>query len=424
MISGLSIDEQATFDGLLGLLRGYSGSNLTRLAHYEMKHRAQHLGIAIPGEVAAKLGTVLGWSAKAVDVLNSRCRLEGFSSSADLDSLGMAELMRGNSVIAESRQHGLSSLIYGTGFLVSTRGDESIGEPPVVITGKDGLSGTGSWDRRRRALSDFLSVIDVDDQGDPVEFVLYLPGVNISCRQTGSGWSVERDEHPFGVPVEPLPYRPYDRRPLGRSRITPAVMSLNAAAVRSVARSEMTAELYSVAQRLLLGVGEDAFTDSNGQPTNSLRAVFGRVWAIPRDEDGELPDVKEFSGASQQPHMDQLRSLAQMFSGETSIPLASLGISADANPTSADSYYAAREDLITEAEDTTDSWSPAWSRTMVRALAMLNDWSADEIPAEVAALAPKWRPAQYQSRAALADAGSKTIDKFPWLADSDLGLEL
>lgn len=421
-IPGLDSFEQDAFDGLLSALREKTPRNLLRASYYDMKNAVRHLGIAMPADVAAKVGTVLGWSAKAVDILNTRCRLEGFTADADLDSMGLGEISRANMLDTESRQSGLSSLLHGTAFVVTTLGDTASGEPPVIITGKDGLGGTGTWDRRKRAVTSFLSVIETDEKGDPSEFVLYLPNLNISCARNGAGWIVDRRRHVYGVPVDPLPYRPRLERPLGRSRISRAVMSLHDAAVRSVIRSELTAELYSVAQMILLGVDESAFVDSSGAPSGAFKSVFGRLWAIGRDENENLPDVKQFSGASQQPHMDQLRSLAQMFSGETAIPLASLGISADANPTSAQAYEAARADLVTEAEDTTDAWSPAWSRTAARALQMFNGW--DAIPAEVAAIAPKWRPAQYQSRAALADAAQKTVSTFPWLAETDLGLEL
>lgn len=37
---------------------------------------------------------------------------------------------------------------------------------------------------------------------------------------------------------------------------------------------------------------------------------------------------------------------------------------------------------------------------------------------------PTWRSHMFVSRGAAADAGSKTIDKAPWLAETEVGLEL
>jgi hypothetical protein len=117
-----------------------------------------------------------------------------------------------------------------------------------------------------------------------------------------------------------------------------------------------------------------------------------------------------------------LKQQAQMFSGETSIPLTSLGVSDMSNPTSADSYIASREDLIAEAEGATDDWAPAFRRSMMRALAIANDLS--EIPEEWRTLNTKWRSPVYLSRAAQADAGTKQLAAVPWLAETEVGLEL
>jgi hypothetical protein len=205
-------------------------------------------------------------------------------------------------------------------------------------------------------------------------------------------------------------------------------MSLHDSALRTVIRSEVTAEIYSAPQRVLLGADESAFKDANGEMKSTWQAVLGRVWAIPDDPDADpgdrRADIKEFAGASQQPHVDQLRAWAQLFAGETSIPLASLGISGDANPTSEGAYDAGRDDLLSEAEGTTDGWSPAWENTFVHAMQMLNNWSEDRVPKEIRRTRARWCDVRTPSRAAAADAAMKTLTMFPWLADTELGLEL
>src|SRR5699024_4047749 len=107
-------------------------------------------------------------------------------------------------------------------------------------------------------------------------------------------------------------------------------------------RTEVAAEFYSAPQRVLLGSDESAFRNQDGSIKTAWQAILGRVWAVPDDDGAATPraDIKEFTQASQQPHVDQLRAWAQLFAGETSIPLSSLGISGDANPTSSDAYAA------------------------------------------------------------------------------------
>jgi hypothetical protein len=154
--------------------------------------------------------------------------------------------------------------------------------------------------------------------------------------------------------------------------------------------------------------------------------MLGRIKGIPDDPeaDGNLAraDVKQFPAASPAPHIEQLKQQAMLFSGETSIPLTSLGVSDQSNPVSADSYIASREDLIAEAEGATDDWAPPLRRAMTRAMAMANGETS--VPAEWRSVAPKWRSPVYLSRAAQADAGVKQLAAIPWLADTEIGLEL
>jgi hypothetical protein len=112
--------------------------------------------------------------------------------------------------------------------------------------------------------------------------------------------------------------------------------------------------------------------------------------------------------------------LAQMFSGETGIPVGELGIIGDANPTSAEALQASRDDLIATAEQTTDDWSPDLSSAVTRALRMLGKGAVpDNLDVR-----PLWRNPMHVSRAAAADAGTKVIAQFPWLAETEVGLEI
>ena len=46
------------------------------------------------------------------------------------------------------------------------------------------------------------------------------------------------------------------------------------------------------------------------------------------------------------------------------------------------------------------------------------------VPPEWQSIEPKWRSPVYLSRAAQADAGMKQLTAVPWLAESEVGLEL
>ncbi|MFF1531516.1 phage portal protein, partial [Cellulomonas sp. NPDC058312] len=79
-------------------------------------------------------------------------------------------------------------------------------------------------------------------------------------------------------------------------------------------------------------------------------------------------------------------------------------------------------DLIAEAEGATDDWAPALRRSMIRALAIAN--GEKSIPDKWRTVDTKWRSPVYLSRAAQADAGAKQLATVPWLAETEVGLEL
>lgn len=426
-VPGLTDDEERILNLLVEQLNNKSRRNSLRSAYYDGKYAVRQIGSVIPPQYA-KLGLVLGWSAKAVDTLGRRCNLDTFVwPDGDLADLGFRDAWDQNFLGQEIASARTASLIHGVSFLINTQGVE--GEPKSLVHAKDALNATGQWNTRKRALDSLLSVTSWDRKGGGTitGFVLYLPGVTISADKTDGQWQIDRSTHPWGVPAEPMIYKPRTGRPLGSSRISRAVMSLHNQALRTVIRLEAHMDLYAIPKMVLLGANESIFKNPDGSMKTSWQVVMGRIFGIPDDDDAPSDalaraDVKQFSAESPEPQITALKQQAMLFSGETSIPLTSLGVSDLSNPTSADSYIASREDLIAEAEGATDDWSPSLRRMMLRALAIQN--GMDTIPAEWQSIEPKWRSPIYLSRAAAADAGLKQMQAVPWLAETEVGLEL
>jgi hypothetical protein len=425
MVPGLSEDEQATLDRLVEQLDAKTHRNLLRASYYDGKRALRQVGTVIPPQYY-RLGIVLGWSAKAVDILARRCNLDGFVwPGGDLGSIGGPEVWEDNHLGSEVSSGLISSLIHGVSFLVATKGGP--GEPPALLHAKDPLNATGEWNGRTRRLDNLLSVTGRDDKGKPTSFALYLPNLTIICDRGSAGWEItDRQEHPWGMTAEALVYKPRVGRHFGTSRISRAVMSLHDQALRTVIRMEGHMDVYSFPQLWLLGADEAIFKNADGTMKAGWQLMLGRVLGIPDNDDApvgqERADVKQFSAQDPDPHIKALKQQAMLFSGETSIPLTSLGVSDMSNPTSADSYIASREDLIAEAEGATDDWGPPLRRSYQRALAMANGLT--EIPAEFRTIDAKWRSPVYVSRAAAADAGAKQLASMPWLAETEVGLEL
>lgn len=422
-------DEDRTLNHLLEQLDAKQHRNQLRAHYYDMRHASRLVGSVIPPQYW-QLGIVLGWSAKAVDILARRCNLDGFVwPDGDLDDIGFSDVWESNNLGSEVSQGTISSLIHSTAFVINTRGDTSAGEPEALVHFKDAMNATGTWNARARRLDNLLSITSRDEKGEPDGLALYLDGVTIVAEKVAGAWKVDRQEHVYGVPAEPLVYKPRIGRPFGSSRISRAVMSLQDQATRTVVRLEAHSDIYAIPDLWMFGADQSIFKNADGSLKAAWQVVMGRLKAIPDDTEQTDPalaraDVKRFDAASPQPHLDALKQQAMLFSGETSIPLTSLGVSDMSNPTSADSYIASREDLISEAEGATDDWRPALRRAMVRALAMKNGIKMADVPASWATIDTKWRSPIYLSRSQQADAGTKIIAADPSLEGTEVGYEL
>lgn len=425
-VDGLSSDENVVANRLLAKLDSKLKRNLMRTASYDGKRAARQVTAVLPPQYQ-RLAVVLGWTAKSVDLLARRCNLDGYTwADGELGDLGFAEVWDANMLGPEAGMGTTSSLIHSTTFAITTRGGD--GEPDPLIQFRDATQATGDWNPRARRLSTLLTVTSYDNNGDLSSFVLYLPNLTITCAKQGRGWkAIDRQEHLWGVPAEPLPYKPRLGRPFGQSRITRPQMGLQDAGVRELLRLEGHMDVYSFPEMWMLGADPSIFRDQSGAVKRVWDVMIGRIKGIPDDEDATNPraDVKQMQAASPEPHLAALNALSKLFAREASLPDSSLAITDFANPTSADAYDASQYDLIAEAEGATDDWTPGMRRTMVRALAMKNGIAGDEaVPKEWLSIAPKWRDPRYVSRAAQADAGLKQLQALPWLAETEVAAEL
>ena len=421
-IPGLDDDEGRTLNLLLEQLANKEPRNLLRSSYYDGKHTARQVSAIVP-PMYHRLAMVLGWSGKAVDALARRCTLDGFTwPNGDLSELGAGEVYDDNQLRVEINSAVVSSLLHGVAFLVNTRGEDD--EPKSLIHVRDARHATGTWNHRRRSLDDLVSVQSWDDAGRPTALALYLDGLTITAEKDSGTWSVERSEHGWGVPAEPLVYKYRHGRPFGSSRISRPVMSIHDQALRELPRLEGHLDVFSFPELWMLGADETIFKNDDGTTKASWQVVMGRLKGIPDDEDATNPraDVKQFGASSPEPHLAAINGFAKLFAGETSLLDSALAITDVSNPTSAESYDASQYELIAEAEGATDDWSRSLRRAMVRALAIRNGETS--IPDGWKSIDTKWRDPRYLARSAKADAGAKTLAAAPELAGTEVGYEL
>lgn len=390
--------------------------NKLRKRYYQGKNALKDLGIAIPPQLQ-KTEMVLGWAAKSVDMLAARSLFDGFVYK-DGDSSGIEEILRQNNFNVMYRQAVKSELIHSCAFVTVSKGGP--GEPEVIVSAYSAECAAAIWDMRRKRIECGFTVIEVDeDTKIPIQINLYNDAAVYEIRRLGGAWSFQRLPHRLGRPLmEPLVYSPELDRPLGKSRISRAVMSIVDSGVRASLRAEISAEFFTTPQRYLLGADEKLFNEKS-----KWEAYIGNIFAVtPNPETGENPQYGQLSQMSMQPHVDYLRSLAAQFAGETGIPISSLGVIHD-NPASAEAIYAAKEDLIIEAESLNGTNGLALRNIGLMIHAIKNNTTIEGLSDAEKSIMPKFRNPAMPSVVSQSDAIIKQISALPWIADSDVALE-
>ena len=403
-VPGLTVPENDVLNELLDTLSAKAHINLRRSRYVDAKQTTRHLGIAVPPQLE-DVETVIGWPEKSVSALEARIDLDGFVlPGGTADDFGVNAIWSANRLSVEATEAHTSALKYGVAFLAVMMDDA----PQPVIRNLSPTNSTVIWDRNKRRAAAGVTVTRGTTQSVE-QFILYLPDQIVTGTYRDSRWSLERVPHRLGrCPIAVLPYRPSSESPLGRSRVTQAVMSITDRAVRSLLRMEVSAEFYSSPQRAILGADESMFMDADGNPVPKWTATVSRYLAAPlvEGEDGKThqPSIQQFPQMTMQPHMDMVRSDAAMFAGETAIPVNALGIIHD-QPASDAAMLTAYLDLNKLAERAHDSFGYGWSDAMQMAIQMRDGF----LPDGAEELAPRFRDPSTPTRASVADAVTKEI---------------
>jgi hypothetical protein len=190
-------------------------------------------------------------------------------------------------------------------------------------------------------------------------------------------------------------------------------------AIRTSLRMEVGAEFYSAPQRYMLGADEKAFTGPNGEKKTGWEAIMGRMLAIARDEDGEIPTVGQFAQISMQPHIEMMREIASEFAGETNLPVGTLGIVHD-NPSSDAAMHTAYLDLNADAESTHEPFGAAWVDAMKDAIVINGTGKFEDLEL----LSAKWRDPATPTKSSASAAAVALVTAGILPADSDVALEM
>lgn len=300
---------------------------LLRYKYYEMKNGIKYFRTLIPAEFMWMAET-LGWCGKAVDSLADRLSFREFRN----DNFNLNEIyaMNNGDILPDSAM--LSALISSCCFVYIS--PDADGFPRLQVI--DGGNATGDIDPITGLLKEGYAVITRDKNGNPDVEAYFVAG-RTEYYQHNHLIRVDANAAPYPLLV-PIIYRPDAMRPFGHSRISRACMNLMQGALRTLLRSEVSAEFYSFPQRYITGLDPDA------EEMDKWKATISTLLTFTRNEDGGETKLGQFSQQSMSPYTEQLRTFAALFAGETGLTLDDLGFVTD-NPSSADAIKASHENL-------------------------------------------------------------------------------
>lgn len=201
----------------------------------------------------------------------------------------------------------------------------------------DGNNATGEINPITYLLFEGYAVLERDRQtGEPVKEAYFDDQKTVYYEK---GRNPRIMKHNAGCPLlVPVIFKPDATRPFGHSRITRACMKLQDGAIRTIKRSEISAEFFSFPQKWATGVSQDH------DDFDKWQAAMSAMMMLEKDMDGSHPIVGQFAQQSMTPHIDQLKMFAAAFAGETGLTLDDLGFPS-ANPSSADAIRSTHENL-------------------------------------------------------------------------------
>ena len=311
-----------------------------RYTFYEMKNLTFDFGISSPPELKY-WNSIVGWCARAVDSLADRLDFHGFRDDV-FDLQGIYDL-NNKDILFDSAI--LGALISSCDFIYVSE-DES-GFPRLQVI--DGGNATGIIDPITGMLNEGYAVLERDESCNPIKEA-YFTYEYTAYYENGNLVDTRTNKAPYPCLV-PFVFRPDSVRPFGHSRISRACMSIVGSALRTIKRSEISAEFYSFPQKWATGL------DPTVQEMDKWMAAMSAMMKFTLNEDGnDHVKVGQFTQQSMAPHVEQLKMFASLFAGECGLTTDDLGFSG-VNPSSYDAIRASHENLRLTAKKAQKSFN-------------------------------------------------------------------
>ena len=346
-----------------------------RYKYYEMKNHMRKVSALIPPEFRT-LTYALGWCGKAVDTLSDRIVFDGFDNDIaqlnEIYKLNNADVLNGSAV--------LSALISSCSFLYVGQRDD--GYPTIECI--DGGNATGDIDTTTNLLREGYAVLKRDNYGTPELEAYFLP-YRTEYYQGGKLVDIFRHKAPYPLLV-PVIFRPDAHRPFGHSRISRACMNIVDSSLRTLLRTEVAGEFYSVPQKYIVGLEQELVKEFKNEKDKATLSAF---LAFSRDENGNIPTLGQFQSGSMTPFLEQMKMNASLFAAETGLTLDDLGFTTG-NPTSEEAIKASHENLRLTARRAQQTFGTGFLNAGYLAACIRDDYEYKRYA--FADTAPAWFP--------------------------------
>lgn len=300
-----------------------------RYKQYAMKFNDEQFGITIPPQLRNQYRSVLGWCTKAVDSLADRLVFREFEN----DDFNVNSIFKQNNPDIFFDSVILSSLIASCSFVYISKIGDNIPRLQVI----EANNATGILDPITGLLTEGYAILKRDELGKAVLEAYFTENETVIIDSKNKNETVIKNT--AGIPLlVPVIHAPDSVRPFGRSRITRSGMYYQKLAKRTLERADITAEFYSFPQKYILGMDADA------EPLETWKATISSMLQVSVNENGDKPNVGQFTTPSMSPFTEQLRTAAALFAGETGLTLDDLGFVSD-NPSSVEAIKASHENL-------------------------------------------------------------------------------
>lgn len=422
---GLMPEDVDRLYRLLRVLSAKLSKNRLRRDFYQMHVNVKNIGISMNDDMVSRLNASCGWPAKAVDMLAGRSVVDAFVLDDGSETTDLERILKDNNFSQKYDMAAKSELVHSVVFWTLSR--NKIGRSNVSIKLHSAETAAAIWDGVNERIECGMAIIGTKPQTPrstnevPSIVNLYTPDntVVLTLDDDMLHWTASYQPNPMGRPLmEPMAYEPTIKRPFGKSRITRAVMSITMSKLREDMRSEISAEFITSPQKYLLGADDEAFD------MDKYEAYIGNIFLASKDEDGDVPQFGQLAQGTMQPHTEYARNLAAQFSGETSIPISSLGVIHD-NPASAEAIAACERDMVQLAEHMNQTNGHALRNVMLMAMA-INKGAGSKIESLTDAeysVMPNWHDPSMPNIVAQADAWTKLASAAPWIAETEEFLE-